>query len=284
MASAGFVDVTGPPFFADPSGTRDSTAALQRAVDFARWHYLAVWIPVGNYRISDTIVAKQTTRTMMTGDIPGELAHGFTRDFLLDGVSSRYVAHYIRGEVKSNDARATIFLPPFSVGFTNASSPKACIDMRYINPLGQEEPNAQYNTNIVGVKITVGIGNAGAVGLRLRAAQGSGAEDVEIIFEGGNQPNAGLAGIVGGCGSGGAHHSVKVQGGRYGLDLRMSQPASTITGVTLKNQSCSAIVYEGFETLTAVGVNISEFYGIRAIVGVYPLLPQSGNCFTSHGW
>ena len=99
--------------------------------------------------------------------------------------------------------------------------------MRYINPLGQEEPNAQYNTNRVGVKIAVGIGNAGAVGLRLRAAQGSGAEDVEIIFEGGNQPNAGLAGIVGGCGSGGAHHSVKVQGGRYGLDLRMSQPAST---------------------------------------------------------
>ena len=45
-------------------------------------------------------------------------------------------------------------------------------------------------------------------------------------------------------------------------------------------QSCSAIVYEGFETLTAVGVNISEFYGIRAIVGGYnPLLPQSGNCF-----
>ena len=279
ISSDGFVDVTMPPFFADPSGSRDSTAALQRAIDFARWHYLAVWIPVGNYRISDTIVAKQTTRTMMTGDIPGELAHGFTRDFLLDGVSSRYVAHYIRGEVKSDDARATIFLPPFSIGFTNSSSPKACIDMRYINPLGQEEPNAQYNTNIIGVKIAVGVGNAGAVGLRLRAAQGSGAEDVEIIFEGGNEPNAGLAGIVGGCGSGGAHHSVKVVGGRYGLDLRMSQPASTITGVLLTNQSCSAIVYEGFETLTAVGINISEFHGIRAIVGGYrPLLPPSGNC------
>ena len=112
MASAGFVDVTGPPFFADPSGTRDSTAALQRAVDFARWHYLAVWIPVGNYRISDTIVAKQTTRTMMTGDIPGELAHGFTRDFLLDGVSSRYVAHYIRGEVKAKRCSCNDVLTP----------------------------------------------------------------------------------------------------------------------------------------------------------------------------
>ena len=119
-----------------------------------------VWIP-GNYRISDTIVAK-LTRTMMTGDIPGELAHGFTRDFLLDGVSSRYVAHYSRRS-KAKRCPCNDILTPFSVGFTNASSPKACIDMRYINPLGQEEPNAQYNTNIVGVKITVGIGNAGAV-------------------------------------------------------------------------------------------------------------------------
>ena len=59
----------------------------------------------------------------------------------------------------------------------------------------------------------------------------------------------------------------------------MSQPASTITGVTLKNQSCSAIVYEGFETLTAVGINISEFYGcVPLSVGIISL-PQSENCF-----
>ena len=39
-------------------------------------------------------------------------------------------------------------------------------------------------------------------------------------------------------------------------------------------------MYEGFETLTAVGINISEFYGLRAIVGGYKVsLPQSGNCF-----
>lgn len=280
MASMGFLDVTGPPFFADPSGKRDSTLAIQHAVDFARWHYLAVWLPVGEYHISDTIIAKQTTRLMMTGDIPGEKLKGFTRDFLLDGVSSRYVPHHIRGEVKASNARATIYVPPFTTGFMNASSPKTCIDMRYINPVGEEEPNAQYNTNIIGVGIKIGAGNAGAVGLRLRAAQGSGAEDVEITFEGGSDPSAGLAGIVGGCGSGGAHHSVKVSGGRYGLDLRMTQPASTISGILLENQSCSAIVYEGFETLTAVGVNISEFHGTKAVVaGFQPLLPSGGDCY-----
>ena len=75
--------------FADKSGMlKDSTLSIQHAVDFARWHYLAVFLPHGTYRISDTIIARQTTRMMLTGDIPGEKGQGFsfTRDFLLDGV------------------------------------------------------------------------------------------------------------------------------------------------------------------------------------------------------
>ena len=265
MASIGFLDVTAPPFFADKSGMlKDSTLSIQHAVDFARWHYLAVFLPHGTYRISDTIIARQTTRMMLTGDIPGEKGQGFsfTRDFLLDGVSSRYVAHHIRGEVTPQNERAILYVPAYTKGFTNASQPKVCVDMRYINPIGQEEPNAQYNTNIIGVKVQIGVGNAGAVGIRLRAAQGSGIEDVEIIFDGGADPNAGMAGIVGGCGSGGAHHSIFISGGRYGMDLRMTQPASTISGIILSNQSCSAIIYEGFETLVAVGL-VSKFYSPR---------------------
>eukprot|EP00943_MAST-04B_sp_MAST-4B-sp1_P008413 g8413.t1 len=280
MASIGFLDVTAPPFFADKSGTTDSTISIQHAVDFARWHYLAVFLPHGTYRISDTIIARQTTRMMLTGDIPGEKSRGFTRDFLLDGVSSRYVAHHIRGEVTPQNERAVLYVPAYTKGFTNVSQPKICVDMRYINPIGQEEPNAQYNTNIIGIKVQIGAGNAGAVGIRLRAAQGSGIEDVEIIFEGGVDPNAGLAGIVGGCGSGGAHHSIFISGGRYGMDLRMTQPASTISGIVLSNQSCSAIIYEGFETLVAVGLNISNFYGRNAIIaGFRPNVPLHGSCY-----
>jgi hypothetical protein len=54
---------------------------------------------------------------------------------------------------------------------------------------------------------------------RTAGAQGSGLEDVTV------EAGDGLAGVVGGCGSGGAHHGLKVTGGRYGLDLRQSQPA-----------------------------------------------------------
>ena len=60
-----------------------------------------------------------------------------------------------------------------------------------------------------------------------------------------------------------------VVGGRYGLDLRQAQPASTITGVRLANQSCSAVIFEGFETLTAVGVEVVGFRGKFAVMAGY---------------
>ena len=51
---------------------------------------------------------------------------------------------------------------------------------------------------------------------------------------------------------------VKV-GGRFGLDLRQSQPASTVVAATLIGQSCAAVLYEGFEVLTMVGARIQDF-------------------------
>ena len=89
--------------------------------------------------------------------------------------------------------------------------PKAVVDFRFVNPIAMYEPNANYNTAIVGLAVVVAAGgNGGAVGVRLRGAQGSGVEDVSIVFQG----DSGMAGVVGGCGSGGAHHGITVTGGR----------------------------------------------------------------------
>jgi len=218
----GFVDVTKPPFQADPSGREDATVALQGAFDFARWHYLAVHIPVGRYRVTDTLLLRQTSRLMASGDIPGPLPARmaplprlpFTADFLLDGVSSRYVPHTVRGQLLASDpaARATFVFAPRT--FTDPSSPKMLIAFHFTNPLGVDEPNAQYNAIFSNINIEIGQGNAGAVAVALRGAQGSGLEDVTITFMGGAAPDAGLAGVFGGCGSGGAHHGVQVVGGR----------------------------------------------------------------------
>jgi hypothetical protein len=217
LSCLGFADVSLPPFNADPTGATDATVALQRAVDFARWHYLAVYIPAGTYTVTDTLVLRQGPRLMQTGDIPGPLPRSmaphaylpFSADFLLDGVSSRYVPHYVRGQLverskpsratsnrseTSEDAgqpppvlrgRAVLRVPAHTRAFSSVAAPRVVVDMHYTNPMGATEPNAQYNTGFTGIDIVIGVGNAGAIGARLRGAQGAGLEDVTVVFEGG---------------------------------------------------------------------------------------------------
>ena len=55
LAEMGFVDVTAAPFFADPTGKKDTTDALQKAIVFARDHQMVCFLPSGRYLISDTL-------------------------------------------------------------------------------------------------------------------------------------------------------------------------------------------------------------------------------------
>jgi hypothetical protein len=45
------LDVTAKPFQADPTGQRDSTEALQKAIDFARDKRMVAFFPLGTYRV-----------------------------------------------------------------------------------------------------------------------------------------------------------------------------------------------------------------------------------------
>jgi hypothetical protein len=265
-AAEGIVDVSAPPFSADPSGKTDSTEAIQAAVDWAREHYCAVFFPAGEYVVSDTIIVRAVPRYMAQGHVPGPAAvghkigtKGTTDDFILDGVSSRYVPNYLVGTTQQGRT-AVIKLKPSSKAFLDATKPAYVFDFFFENSGGQPEPNAQYNSMATNLKIIIGEGNVGAVGIRLRGAQGSGLEDVTV------DAGPGLAGVVGGCGSGGAHHGLRVIGGRYGLDLRQSQPTGTVSGTTLEGQRCAAIVYAGFESLSAVGINMTDQRGCYGVI------------------
>ena len=281
----GFVDATSAPFSADPTGREDATLALQRAIDWARWHYYGVLLPIGEYRVTSPLVARQISRQLASGHVPGMLAHvppgglHFTPGFLLDGVTSRYVPTYIRGELDPArpGRRATLRVPPRTLAFINASQPGYVLSGVFDNPNGVREPNEMYNSVLQSVDVVIGEGNAGAVGVRWRGAQGTGLEDVTVRFEG-RGVNDGLVGIVGGAGSGGAHHGVRVEGGRYGLDFRQGQPSATLTRATLVNQSCGAILYEGYEALTAVGLVVSGLKGCVAVSSGFPVpLPPAGD-------
>lgn len=93
--------------------------------------------------------------------------------------------------------RATLYTPPATAAFANASTVTAVLNVSNINCHGRLQPNILMSAIVQSLDIVIGDNNYNAAGLRLRGAQGTSAEDVFI--------NAGAdvyAGLVGVSGSG----------------------------------------------------------------------------------
>ena len=234
LAKWGMLDVTQSPFSADPTGKVDSTKALQSAINYARNHQLVCFFPEGIYRISDTLTCVQKLYRLASGKL----------------VSGRSFPCVLVGSRKGK--RPVIYLAPNSRGFNSSNHPKYVIHFWARNKKNPKkpQPNISFNQIMVNIDITIGEGNSGAVAVRHRAAQGSGIQDCTI------DATHGLTGIEGGAGSGGSFTGIKVIGGKFGLDLRQTQPAPTIAGITLIDQSENAILYRGRQALSAVGIKI----------------------------
>jgi hypothetical protein len=225
----GLVDVTAAPFSADPTGERDSSDALQAAVDHAFERRLAVYLPPGVYKVSRTIGRVQLARTF--------------------GAPPFYMVGSRRGA-----ARPRIVLAPNSPGFDQPDAPKPVIHIwatRGDGPSGAPQPNISMRQMFIGIDIEIGRGNRGAIGIHHDAAQGSGIEDVTV------HAGEGFAGIVGLQAGGGGTHNITVIGGRFGLDASQSRAtAATISGATFIGQRESAFRYGGLETCCLVGARI----------------------------
>lgn len=235
-APLGVIDVTKGPFFADPSGTRDSTAAIQRAVDEGIRRQMLTYFPPGTYLVSDTIRAVQAMYTRSNGKVS----------------SSKFTAAVLMGSTADPSRRAVIKLAPNAKGFSDPSQPKYVIHFLAMDsPEGiREQANISFNQQILSLDIVIGEGNAGAIALRHRAAQGSAAIDISI------DATHGYKGLEGGAGSGGAHHGITVIGGKIGVDVTQTQPGPTISAFTLIGQTERPLVYAGRQSLCAVGIKI----------------------------
>jgi hypothetical protein len=77
---------------------------------------------------------------------------------------------------------------------------------------------------------------------------------------------SGYSGITGGSGAGGGHSMVSVIGGSFGLDYTVSLNAPGSTGMTLINQSVSAILYSGLEAASFVGAFIQPLPGAAVLM------------------
>jgi hypothetical protein len=106
LAQLGVVDVTAKPFEADRSGQRDSTAELQKAIEFARDKRMVAFFPLGTYRISNTLTAVKSVDRMYPCLLVGER----------------------RPSAQDNAARPVILLAPHSPGFSDPAHPKCVVN------------------------------------------------------------------------------------------------------------------------------------------------------------
>ncbi len=247
LAKLGLVDVTAAPFNADPTGKRDATTALQRAIDFARDAQMVCFLPPGTYSVSGTLVMRH-----------GIHMRSHRATFINNANMPCVLQGSRRGAGTPNRKRARIVLRARSSGFGDPKHPKYVIEHRQfdvrkftVTKNRRGGGPSLMNTVVADLDIVIGPDNPGAVGMHIRSCEGSAVQNVTV------DARNGLAGIAGATGNGGSWTNVTVIGGRIGLDMRgWTPPTPTLEGITLLHQTEAAIMVSCRGPLTAVGVRI----------------------------
>jgi hypothetical protein len=240
LAAWGLADVTHPFFGADPSGRADSTKAIQKAVEFARDQQLACYFPSGTYLVSGTIDCVQNL---------------YLRSDKLIGGAPLFPC-VLLGDRTPGQPRPRLVLAQSSPGFADPGNPRPVVHFwarghpRSKQGTRGHQSNINYNQVLSGIDIEIRPGNPGAVGVEHIGAQGSSVQDVAIDC------GEGYAGLITGLGAGGSMAGVRVTGGEVGIEVPYSESSPTMAGITLLHQRRAAIVYEGAQALSAVGVSI----------------------------
>lgn len=249
LAELGILDVTAAPFNVTPDDGQDDTIALQDAINFARDHQLAVFLPAGDYHVSDTIFMSQ----------------GHIRE---PNGSARMRETYscvLVGSTADPDRRARLVLADGT--FTDPQDTQPVVYAHRVDrpapnntPLGNAS-TLNYAQLFRSIDIVLG-DNPGAWGISFQGPEGSSLQDVTIEADGG------MGGVAGFLGSGGAMFDVTVRGGRVGIagteegfdipwkGASEAQPGPTIAGVTLVDQTDWAIATAIRGGLIVVGADI----------------------------
>jgi hypothetical protein len=260
LAALGYVDVTAAPFSADPTGQKDSTEAIRQAVHYGRSYRMAVFFPAGDYLVSDMLHCYQAR-------IISEKPYN---KYLLGGSEDGNVV--MVGSTKDPAKRARIVLKENSPGFADPAKPKYVVLLQRPNgpndkgfsPLSRDSGTINYANWFGSIDIVVRKGNPGAIGIRMRGAEGSSIQDVTVDLR-----ESGLTGMQCAAGSGGSHHHITVLGGRIGISTADylpgmpydnlqagTQPGPTLSSVRLFGQSEWALLNNSRGQLVVVGAEI----------------------------
>ncbi len=225
----------------DAGAASDTTAALNLALADAYTNNLVAYFPVGTYVVNDTL--KAHTATGLPASEPG-YTHATPRNALV-----------IVG-ANENGQRPLLKLAPDAADFDDPGQPKPMLefmnfnDAAHIGIKSSEKESEGYNQMLRGVNLDCS-GHAGAIGLYFNEAQDSSIEDLRINATGA------FAGIKALPGRGCVVANVAIEGGQYGIDtLSTGAAGSVITGIVLRNQTVSAVRYDGFVPLVIAGFEI----------------------------
>jgi hypothetical protein len=254
LLRAGFVDVTKPPFSADPCGKKDSTKAIADAVSFGRHHKLAVWFPIGEYLASDTIECR------------GGWCDERTKEWLYLPFCELWPCVLI-GERKGSQ-RPTIKLAPGSPGFDKPGKPVLTfVSNGWSRPAPFARPapfssSVGFNQLLYGIDVEIGVGNPGAVAVSCEQAEGSTIQDCEF------RVGEGYAGLLNGPGGGGGVYNLTVKGGRFGsVNEGVGRPGVLFTGCRFEGQREAVMSYSCRGSLVCVGCEFKVGPGIPWLRG-----------------
>eukprot|EP00927_Polykrikos_kofoidii_P049142 TRINITY_DN43265_c0_g1_i1.p1 TRINITY_DN43265_c0_g1~~TRINITY_DN43265_c0_g1_i1.p1 ORF type:complete len:780 (-),score=85.16 TRINITY_DN43265_c0_g1_i1:164-2503(-) len=244
LVRLGLLDVSQAPFSADTRGEVDATDAIQRAVEAGRANYLTVFFPSGRYKVTRTIEVIQPEKMFLTtvGEPNcNEMREVYGGKVIEKPHCARTAPVVLQGTQREGAMKPELFVP----AGTGLSGPV----VRIHNPIND---NINMNQEFIGIDVHIEDGNPDARGIYARGAQGVSVQDVVI------RAGSAAIGLEGGAGSGGSHIGVTVIGGRIGMKVGSSQPAPTLTGITLINQTQTALLYEapGRQTLSVTGLKV----------------------------
>jgi hypothetical protein len=238
-------------FGADPSGKADSTAALQRAFTAARTDNITLFVPLGCYRLTDTVTATQPRNgrwqpIVVVGERPAE-AGGRPPAFFLPprtpGFASPRVSKPLLFFITNWCLEPGAALATAALGCNSSAQ-----------PLHDWHSSAyQFNMALQGLDVILGEGNPSAVGVDMNAAQGSTIEDVSVYAA----PDA-QAGVAGGNGGGGSFKGVTVHGAKYGIDMRETGSSATYVSTHTSPSLSSLCLFLSFSLSLSLSLSLSS--------------------------
>lgn len=246
LLEAGCLDVTKAPYFADSTGRKDSTAAIQRAVNDARDYQYVCFFPSGTYLISDTISCEQPVRKLEKPRFTDSMRQSYwdipNRTCVLMGSTA--------------GKRPVLKLAAQAKGFDNPAKPKYAVyiwaQTRNDAPgkeepeWGKEQPNISFGHTFRGIDIDVR-GHAGAVGIRHTGSQGATLQDCTIYAQGA------CAGMNNCPGQGGGTYNIEVLGGQYGIFAGPECRFPMLCACVFKGQRKAAVSYSAQTPMVLVG-------------------------------